>query len=692
MRKNLSLLAFFYILCTTAQTRPDSTWAKTTFLDPVILTAVGTRDSILKTPASVARLAASDLQRGDLSDMAAPLNRIPGVVMQTSNIATNRISLRGVGARTPYGTNKIRAFYGNIPLTTGDSETTIEDLDLSQIKQIEIIKGPLSSQYGAGLGGAILIEPMMAPGNGHTLSAQQTHGSFGLEKHSYSYAQQNDATALGVGFHRLYTDGWRENSRYRRESLNLSAKLFRNRRFQLSAIGVYTNLRAYIPSSIDKNTFEQHPEKAAATWAAAQGYKAYESVLGGLTLDGNLSDNIRQATSVFASYKDNYEPRPFDILGQYTFAYGARTQFIGTQKLFQKPLRWYAGAEYFADQYHAFTAQNLYRNNQGNGSLEGYRLTALQQLRQSGNIFAQAQWQWHPQWRLQTGVSANKTWMNLEDRYPKPNATHDGYEPQISPQIALSFDATARQSVYVSVSRGFSLPSIEETRRANGSINTSLKPERGLHYELGYKALWLDGKLHTELALFHMDISNLLVANRIAEDQYEGRNAGKTRHQGVEIATAGHFQISDEIALKPTISAALGRYAFVSFENRGVDYSGNKLTGVPAHTGSAQLECAARSGWFVFTSWQWIDRMPLDDGNTAFTHAYALWNAKAGWRVKLLSFADAVLGAGCNNIRNQKYAALILPNALPAGNNPARSYYPGLPQNWYTDVRISISL
>src|SRR5690606_26590295 len=114
-------------------------------------------------PASVGILTAAELHRINNTDNSIAMNMISGVQMQSATFNTNRISIRGIGARTPYGTNKIRAFFGNIPLTSGDSETTIEDLDIENLQQVEIIKGPLSSVYGAGLGGAILLTPGRSP-------------------------------------------------------------------------------------------------------------------------------------------------------------------------------------------------------------------------------------------------------------------------------------------------------------------------------------------------------------------------------------------------------------------------------------------------------------------------------------------------------------------------------------------------
>ena len=135
---------------------------KTEKLDEVVISPLHINTNLLDAPASIGILSKSQLLQNNSTDITTVINTIPGVFMQSSNFTTTRISIRGIGARTTYGTNKIRAFYGSIPLTSGNSETVVDDIDLENLNQIEIIKGPLSSIYGAGLGGAILISRQLS--------------------------------------------------------------------------------------------------------------------------------------------------------------------------------------------------------------------------------------------------------------------------------------------------------------------------------------------------------------------------------------------------------------------------------------------------------------------------------------------------------------------------------------------------
>lgn len=207
---------------------------KTENLKEVVISPLHINNNLLNTPASIGILSKKDLLQNNTTDITTVINTIPGVFMQSSNFTTTRISIRGIGARTTYGTNKIRAFYGSIPLTSGNSETVIDDIDLENINQIEIIKGPLSSVYGAGLGGAILISPQLSKNNGQSAGISSVFGSFGLLKNSINYSLDEKEGSLNLNYHNLKTDGWRENSAYKREGITLAGELFRKKNSKLT--------------------------------------------------------------------------------------------------------------------------------------------------------------------------------------------------------------------------------------------------------------------------------------------------------------------------------------------------------------------------------------------------------------------------------------------------------------------------
>ena len=689
LKKAYFILLLFSTLHLVAQQQKDSLPVKNV-LNEVIISSFHINDSLLHAPASIGILSTTDLQANNSTDIAVAMNRIPGIYMQTSGITTNRITVRGIGARTPYGTNKIRAFYGNIPLTSGNSETTIEDIDLENISQVEVIKGPLSSVYGAGLGGAILLKPMLFRQSGNTAAISTVHGSYGLMKNTLTYASNRRSSSFNISYHKLETDGWRENSAYNREGITVAGDALRKENSRLTYFFNHTHLKAFIPSSIDKTTFENNPKAGAPTWVAAKGFKEYTSVLGGLGYNFKISEHITNATSVFINYKDNNEPRPFDILRQYTFAYGARTQFSADFPVAGFPLKMNAGVEYFHDDYSGKTLENLYRQNNGLGSLEGNTLTKTNQQREFYNAFIQMRLLLSWKFEIQAGLNINTTAFELDNTFPAEDVytNHYSYRTIASPQVSLLFQPKALQTIYLSISRGFSLPSVEETLTANGTINPAIKPENGYNLEVGGKCYWLNKKLYTEIAVYRMQINDLLVAQRVGDDQYVGINAGKTLHQGIELSLNYNFRVAT-LSINPFIGVSSGNYTFSKFINKDTDFSGNKLTGVPATKVNSGITLTTDSGFYLAADYQFTDKIPLNDANTIYSDSYTIINLKTGYRFKLFPGFTSHIATGVNNAANEKYASMVLVNATALGNATPRYYYPGLPVNYYATVSFN---
>lgn len=686
----LSLFVFFVFQNILAQKKEGKNIDSlgTEKLKEVVISSLHIDNNLLNTPASIGILSKKDLLQNNATDITTVINTIPGVFMQSSNFTTTRISIRGIGARTTYGTNKIRAFYGSIPLTSGNSETVIDDIDLENLNQIEIIKGPLSSVYGAGLGGAILISPQLSKNGNQSAGISSVFGSFGLLKNSLNFGLDEKNGSLNISCHNLKTDGWRENSAYKREGITLAGELFRKKNSKLTYFSNYTYLKAFIPSSINKNTFENNPKSGAPTWVASKGYKEYKSTLGGLAYDFKINKNLNNSTSVFINYKDSNEPRPFDILRQYTFATGARTQFSGNFKTGRIENNFIAGIEYFTDTYKGNTFENLYQQNNGLGSLEGNQLTETGQKRHFYNIFSQLRTLLSDQFEIQAGLNYNKTKFSL-DNYNESTNQEYSYDGIFSPQLSLLFKPNSQQAVYFSVSRGFSLPATEETLTSEGTINTNIKPENGYNFEVGGKLYFFNKKLYTEIAVYRMEIKDLLVAKRVGDDQYAGLNAGKTFHEGIEITLNHNWPINRFFSLNSYLAGSIGNYEFKEFVDNGNDYSGNKLTGVAANKINAGITLNTNFGIYFNADYQFVDEIPMNDSNTAFSDSYTIINLKSGYQFEILPQLTTHFSAGVNNVTNTKYASLILPNAIAVGNAAPRYYYPGLPINYYGTISLN---
>ena len=295
-----------------------------------------------------------------------------------------------------------------------------------------------------------------------------------------------------------------------------------------------------------------------------------------------------------------------------------------------------------------------------------------------------------PKLKLVGGLNVNVTDYSLTDLYAEDDIDQTGdyqFETIWSPRVAALYELTSTKNLYVNVSKGFSTPTVDETLTPQGLINTTLKPEIGWNYELGFKGNWFKN-LYSEIALYSIQVNDLLVAERVAEDQYVGANAGKTDHNGIEVLLKYNWQLSPKISLQPYASTNFNFYKFDEFVDEGEDYSGNDLTGVPDQKINLGIDLLTESGFRFFSNALFVSEIPLNDANSLFSERYQLINLKAAYDFTVFQDFEINLNVGVNNLLDEHYAVSILPNAVGFGNSEPRYYYPGNDRNFYGGVGV----
>lgn len=665
--------------------------------DTIALSEITLKGSPIKnvlqnTASSVAVITAADIAKSDGIILTPVLNKIPGVTMQQGALNTNRITIRGIGARSQFGTTKIKAYFDGIPLTSGEGDTTIDDLDLAAIEKIEIIKGPNSTSFGSGLGGVIQLFSKETPLLESFGKASVAFGSFGVLQQRLAAGYSDSKTNLFTSFTDLESDGFRANSSYKRKTFNLHGKQRLSAKGELSFLGTFTRLKAFIPSSINENDLRNNPEIAATTWAAAQGFESYDKFLLGLGYDHQFSEKWSIQSSVFSNFKDAYEPRPFDILDENISSAGFRSNLNYKDRLFSLPFEMSFGTELLTEKYDYTLYRNLYQSQLGQGSIQGDAFSAIKQNRKYSNYFLQMELWISEKLHLETGLALNTTKYSLEDVFENNS---DGQKMPFtfgnvwSPRVGLSYKVSNGKNIFTSISNGFSVPSVAETLTPEGQINTDLKPEVGWNYELGFKGNWLKNKVYTEVTFYTTQIKNLLVARRTAEDQFVGINAGSSSHSGVEFLVNYKLLELTQFQITPYFSGAVNNFKFKEFLDGDADYSGNQLTGVPEKQFNFGVDLTTKNGFSVNTSFRTMGKIPLNDSNTKYSERYSLLDIKTTYVFTILKILKTELNAGINNALDTKYAANILPNAVGFGTAAPRYFYPGNPVNYYGGFSVS---
>jgi iron complex outermembrane receptor protein len=668
---------------------------KSTELNEVIVGVNSLPQRLKRTPATISIVSQKDIEAGNSINVAPILNKVPGIYMHTGALNTNRITIRGIGSRNLFGTAKIRAYFEDIPLTTGNGETTIEDFELNTIARLEIIKGANSSIYGGGLGGTIHLIPKKSYLDNKTIISELSVGSFGFRKGTVGANFGGPKQSVKVVYSNTYSDGYRDNNEYDRQTVTVTSSHFLNDKNELSFVGSYVDLKAFIPSSINEDAFANDPSSAAFTWGRSKGFEDAKRGIFGISWKHQYSSNLKQHTSVFTSFRNAYEPRPFNILSEETFAMGVRSRLIGKVNVFKQTLDWTFGGELFNDTHSSKTFENLYQDFPvGTGSVKGVELSNFKERRSYVNLFFETNYHLSEKTLVSIGLNFNQTKYNLNDRFnPIGNIDQSGdysFDGTLSPKIGVSHMLSDDVTFYGTISHGFSPPSISETLLPDGLINTDIQPETGWNYEIGSRGSLYNNRLQFGVAVFRLDVRNLLVARRAAQDQFIGINAGKTQHDGVEVSLRYNLMHEKPVTIDSYISYTLNDFIFKEFVDEGEDFSGNDLTGVPSKIFNAGLEFNSDIGIYANINFQYVGSIPITDANSVIANSYSLTNMKLGYKVAIKKIE---LGAfiGLNNIFDEEYASQLLINAGSFGGNAPRYFYPGNPLNYYTGIHINYS-
>ncbi len=437
--------------------------------------------------------------------------------------------------------------------------------------------------------------------------------------------------------------------------------------------------KAYIPSSIGETAFNQNPSLAASTWYESAGYEDYTRGFNGVSISQKLSEKLSYHGAVTFLWMDNYEPRPFNILQDNQVGGSTRSRMSAT--LGNVELQ--AGFELFADVFSWGTFENLYQSTPERRSIQGDRLSDNRDSRTFLNTFIQAEIPLTPSTRLAIGLNRNGTVQTFEDRYNDGEKLTKKYPAIYSPRLSVVQTLSPEINAFATVSHGFSPPSVEETLNEDQTFNDRIRAETGWNREIGIKGA--HRRISYELAAYSMRINDLLVTRRTAGDVTFGANAGCTIHNGLEADVRVLILANKDDKLTGTLSYALNNYRFGQFENNGIVYTGNQLTGVPKGQGTIGFDWVGRT-FFSGVLGQHVGAMPITDDNEVYSSAYQLLHVYAGAQLGQNKRYSTRLIYRVNNVLNTHYASMLSVNAQGFGAVEPRYFYPGAPRNHQVTV------
>lgn len=661
-------------------------------LEGVVVRAFNASRRLLATPGSISMIGSLQIEQAQGASILPVLNQASGVFAHSGTLSTSRITIRGIGARVPYGTGKIRAYFNNIPLTNGSGVSIVEYIDPAVIERIEIIKGPATSAYGAGLGGTISItsrQPFLRPAG---ISNSLSLGSFGLFRNTTTLDFGTCSLASSLIYNRTSSDGFRENNRYRRDALTSVTQLRMGDRTRATLLLYYSDVLGHIPSSIDSLTFVTMPSAAARNWANARGYNDTRALLAGVAARHQLQGDLFVDVSIFSTIHDEMERRPWDFLYEDRRSAGIRLSagWMALRGLSQWQLL--AGAELFFENFRYST----YENPEALG-IQGDIISRNREWIRYTNLFLQADLE-RGALNLSAGMNLNNNHIDYHDLVSIGGINRSApfsYPMILSPRISANYRFIPFHAIFATISHGFSPPALSETLTPDGFVNPDIRPEKSWNLETGIRGSILDNRIYYDLSLYSMFVRDLLVAQRIGEDAWVGRNAGRSLHQGIELEVQGRLWQARQASsfwqiktLPVRVAASYNHFRFTDYVDNDVDHSGNQIPGIPSFFLNTEIRLVLARGLYAGADLRLAGSMPMNDANTRFSQPYGVAGASLGYLNSFGSW-EMDLFARVDNLFDKHYASMILVNA-PSFGSPPRYYYPGYPVNFSVGLRIGL--
>lgn len=627
-------------------------------LEAVVVRGYEQNRRLLEIPAPVSVINKSQLDRFSNTAILPAINTSAGVRMEERSPGSYRLNIRGSSLRSPFGVRNVKVYWNNIPLTDPGGNTYLNQLSFHNVNSLEILKGPASSLYGAGTGGAVLIKSFPAqwkPG----VSVNYVGGSFDHHLINSSIQFGNEESQHSVSFTHQETDGYRVQSAMDRDVFTYEAKLKAGERDQVNVFFLYGDLYYQTPGGLTKAQYEADPKAArpaAGIFPSAVQAKAaiyQKTYLAGFTNEYQFAPGLSNTTSLYGAFTEIENPAIRNFEKRNEPHAGTRTFFTYKENIDESKLTIIFGGELQK----GFSNIKVYRNNQGiSDSLQtDDEVNTLQYF-----IFSQAELELKTGWIFTLGASLNKSTIEFSrvSNVP-PLKQKRSYSNEIAPRFSILKKLTGNFAVYGSVSKGFSPPTLAELLPSTSVINTDLEAEDGTNYEIGARGSFAQDRFFVDVNAFWFSLENTLAQRRDASGADYFENAGSTRQKGIETTLnwypirRGSSLISD---LRIFASHTWHHFEFDDYKQLNVDLSGNQLPSVAPHVLASGIDITTRIGFYTNINYYYSDEIPLNDANTEYASSFHLLGARLGFRKKISDHLRVDLFGSVDNALNSTYS------------------------------------
>lgn len=585
-----------------SEARRDSARAVTR----VVVTASREPRALASVPAAVSLVDSATLARTRLVQLGDALRAVPGItagsLYGTEDV---KITARGAGVRSGFGVRGVAVLLDGIALTEPDGQGRLDLVELGTAERIEVVRGPVSALYGGAAGGGAVNLISRSGADQPGWLVRLTGGDYGTRRGEVQWGGAADGNDLLVAASYAGLEGYRDVSQGTNRRARALAHLGdpAERRWTIDA--AWSLLDQRIPGALTQAEWDARAS-AAESLNVANRFRRFEERwrLAVRAVQPAAGGTLDLWTA--ASGRDNTQSI-FQYISQSVKRLQLGAQFARAWAAAPLAPRLVAGVEWDRTQ----GPQVNYTNGQGqpllaplctNDRTNGvFNSACSQQFAQATSVgaFAQGELVRGPL-ALTAGVRYDEIRYAIDNQI-RPNQGLAKTFAQVSPKVALAWQALPALRTWVSLARGFEVPTATE-------LSTSPDTIRPFNDALGSSSTWmtevgargtLGPRITFDLAVYTARVEGDFTSRTVAipgvpvpRSIFE--NAGITDRTGVELA--GTVRLADWLEGRGSYAYSENVYAkFLTtvtgpaFTTVPLDAAGKRVPGIPLHRGTAEL-------------------------------------------------------------------------------------------------------
>lgn len=580
-------------------------------------------------PISYSNRIVAPTQAASSSSLDQVARAIPGLQIDNRNnyALGDRITIRGMGARSFFGTRGIRVLKDNLPLTFADGQTNLEIVDPSQLTEVGVIRGPSAWIFGNASGGTLLLSSAMPPALGNFMQLNGTAGAWGYQRFGGSIGSRSENLAYGAYATFDTLTGYRNWSGMKSTHFGSQA-LYSFENDALSFVFDHITFSAQSPGSLPQDSLASSRRSAFAQNLDRKTGKNGNQSQFAFTYT-NRFETDQWVTTAYTILRDAVNPTPQQIIDLQRNLIGVRSAYLSGAP--SDDLLWSASL----DLQYQMDTRIEHTNVRGEN---GVLVTDQDENILNAGLALNTSYVLVDDLRATAGLRFDLLTFSARDHLidsTNPDESGEVNLSAISPAIGLVYSGFGDHHLFANVSTNFETPTSTELANkpdGSGGYNNDLDPQRTFSFEGGVRGR-IDDDLSYSVAAFSAAITNALIPFEVEgqDGRTFYRNAGKIQNNGVEL---------ELIATPFEGFRAIGAYTFIN--SRFTDYvvgstsfNGNEQPGIYPQMAAIDLTYRFSFGLYVNSTAKWAATVAVNDANTFYSSEYTAVDLKAGFTIGL---------------------------------------------------------